>query len=177
MSGMFLFIMWCSFILLNASRQDLCHTANDLPMSKQFHFPRQIKTHTIRNKRKKRNSVCRYQTNKKKTLAETNSNNRNKGVHGTTFPISISTANLSLLHWLPYRANTLGFTSFRMFFLNIWSRLASHANLSYGDQGTYKLVNAIFFFSFHVSVKKSSKQLAWKRKMKLSRIVNYSALV
>ena len=48
--------------------------------------------------------------------------------------------------------------------------------LSHGDQGTYKLVNAIFFFSFHVSVKKSSKQLAWKKKMKLSRIVHYSAL-
>ena len=56
--------------------------------------------------------------------------------------------------------------------------LQATQKLSHGDQGTYKLVNAIFFFSFHVSVKKSSKQLAWKKKkMKLSRIVNYSALV
>ena len=41
MSSMFLFIMWSSFILLNASRQDVSHIANDLPMSKQFYFPRQ----------------------------------------------------------------------------------------------------------------------------------------
>ena len=38
--------------------------------------------------------------------------------------------------------------------------LQAKQKLSHGDQGTYKLVNAIFFFSFHVSVKKSSKQLA-----------------
>lgn len=37
----FFFMMWSSFILLKASRQDLSHIANDLPMSKQFHFPRQ----------------------------------------------------------------------------------------------------------------------------------------
>ena len=78
-------------------------------------------TLTIRNKRKKRESMCRYQTNKKKNASGTNSNNNSnnkKGVHGATFPISISTANLSLLHWLPYRANAFGFTPFRMFFLN-----------------------------------------------------------
>ena len=31
-TGVFLFIMRSSFILLNASRQDVCHTANDLIM-------------------------------------------------------------------------------------------------------------------------------------------------
>ena len=42
--------------------------------------------------------------------------------------------------------------------------LQATQKLSRGDQGTYKLVNAIFIFSFHLSVKKSSKQLAWKNK-------------
>ena len=35
------FIVGSSFILLDTSRQDLCHIPNDLPMWKQFHFPRQ----------------------------------------------------------------------------------------------------------------------------------------
>ena len=82
------------------------------------------------------------------TNSNNNNNNNNKGVHGTTFPISISTANLSVLHWLPYRADAHGLLLSECSFLIFNQDLQTTQKLSHGDQGTYKLVNAIFLFLF-----------------------------
>ena len=49
-TGLFLFIMRSSFILLNASRQDVCHIANDLIMWKPNSIPH-VKTFFLQSQR------------------------------------------------------------------------------------------------------------------------------